>query len=360
MHCAPFTPGPRIGRLTVRGFTLVELPAVSARKRIAFTLVELLVVIAIIGVLVALLLPAVQAAREAARRMQCSNNLKQIGLALQTYHDSRKAFPANRRGCDGADCDGLCVAFRAAHPKTNGRDGDSAFIELLPYLEESSLYSLYDPVEGMQTTQNPNSLTLPNHQTLMRSRPTVVVCPSDNAERDCTVWNSSGSDIATAATGSYAFCAGSAGPGSANNPYPEYAAVQQAVTCPKYKNNGMFNYVVRRKIKECTDGLSSTIFAGEVVDGHLGESSNRWTAATLYIDCYRTTYNPLNTFPGLPVTAVSSGLNLNGAFASRHPQVCQFVFGDGHVAALNESIDTFRVYQPLSTRAGSEPIGDAY
>jgi prepilin-type N-terminal cleavage/methylation domain-containing protein len=329
-------------------------------RRRGFTLVELLVVIAIIGILVALLLPAVQAAREAARRTQCTNNLKQTGLALLSYHDTHQEFPANRRGCDGSDCEGVCVAFRAAHPKTNGRDGDSAFVELLPFLEETALYDLYDPAEGMQTTQNPNSLTLPGHQTIMRARPSVVVCPSDVAERDCTVWNQPNTDTTTSATGSYAFCAGSVFPAGQNNPYPEFAAVQTAVVCSKYKNNGMFNYVVRRKIKQCTDGLSQTIFAGEVVDGHIGESSNRWSAATIGIDCFRTTFNPLNTFPGWPVTTSSSGFNLNAAFASRHAQVCQFVFGDGHVAALSESIDHFRVYQPLSTRAGNEPVGDTY
>ena len=74
-------------------FTLVELPVVSKRKRGAFTLVELLVVIAIIGILVALLLPAIQAAREAARRTQCRNNLKNIGLAIHNFHDTYKMFP---------------------------------------------------------------------------------------------------------------------------------------------------------------------------------------------------------------------------------------------------------------------------
>jgi prepilin-type N-terminal cleavage/methylation domain-containing protein len=329
----------------------------ASQAKMGFTLVELLVVIAIIGILIALLLPAVQAAREAARRSQCSNNLKQIGLALQNYHGVRKAFPANRRGCDGSDCDGVCVPFRAAHPKTNGRDGDSAFVELLPQMEEGGLYALYDPVEGMQTSQNPNSMTLAGHQTIMRSRPTVFVCPDDTAERLNTVWNAANSDAATSATGSYAFCAGSAGPGSPNNPYSN---AQAAVPCAKYKNNGMFTYVIRRKIKDCTDGLSNTIFVGEVVDGHKGESSNRWSAATLYIDCYRTTYNPLNTFPGQPFTALSSGFDLNAAFASRHPQVCQFLFGDGRVAALSETIDHFRVYQAFSTRASGESISDSY
>src|SRR4051812_25781930 len=80
-------------RLTA--FTLVELPVVSRRKRTAFTLVELLVVIAIIGILVALLLPSIQAAREAARRTQCINNLRQWGIAMHIYHGTKNRFPAN-------------------------------------------------------------------------------------------------------------------------------------------------------------------------------------------------------------------------------------------------------------------------
>src|SRR5512135_122792 len=93
-----------------------------------FTLIELLVVIAVIGILVALLLPAVQAAREAARRMQCSNNLKQIGLALHNYHDANKKFPFGSRG-------------GSSWAQTGIKDGTNWRVSILPYLEQTALYS---------------------------------------------------------------------------------------------------------------------------------------------------------------------------------------------------------------------------
>src|SRR5262245_40736756 len=105
------------------GFTLVGLPAVSERKRRAFTLVELLVVIAIIGILVALLLPAIQAAREAARRSQCTNNLKQLGLAVLNYTTIKQRMPSGLT--QDRLPDGKYV-------------GTSFFVAILPYMEEQA------------------------------------------------------------------------------------------------------------------------------------------------------------------------------------------------------------------------------
>jgi len=123
--------------------------------RSAFTLVELLVVIAIIGVLVALLLPAIQAAREAARRMQCTNNLKQIGLALQNYHSATGHFPA------AALIEGACCT----QPSKTGWS-----LEILPYMENQNLYSLLDPDVTIGHI---------NNKRLRESEAPGYSCPSD-------------------------------------------------------------------------------------------------------------------------------------------------------------------------------------
>jgi prepilin-type N-terminal cleavage/methylation domain-containing protein/prepilin-type processing-associated H-X9-DG protein len=147
--------------------------------RRAFTLVELLVVIAIIGVLVALLLPAVQAAREAARRGQCSNNVKQFGLALHNYHDTFKAFPPRKGGTNGCNS-----AVDLARVKCN-YDRLSAFIMLLPFYEQKALY---DTIQAGGVTDSAGNLIASGGPApwynnarwpAWQQQIGIVICPSD-------------------------------------------------------------------------------------------------------------------------------------------------------------------------------------
>src|SRR5687767_294859 len=148
----------------------------SMRASKAFTLVELLVVIAIIGVLVGLLLPAVQSAREAARRMQCGNNLKQFGLALHNYHDTFKALPPRRGGTSGPS---------DTARRNHNYDRRSAFIFLLPFLEQKPLADRIDAGEKVGGTTFPRGgpAAWYNNGTIVyqpwREQISVVLCPSD-------------------------------------------------------------------------------------------------------------------------------------------------------------------------------------
>src|SRR3954451_24609497 len=156
----------------------------------AFTLVELLVVIAIIGVLVALLLPAIQAAREAARRSQCKNNLKQVGLALHNYESTRRIFPPG---------------FTSSADTVNGAGkgpgwGWGAYI--LPYLEESSLFQQIDFKTNIEANSSPNKEL--RVATLQVSR-----CPSDSVELPIfDVTDATGNPITQLAFGNYVGVAG--------------------------------------------------------------------------------------------------------------------------------------------------------
>lgn len=306
------------------------------RSARGFTLVELLVVIAIIGILIALLLPAVQAAREAARRSQCNNNLKQLGLALANYEGSFKAYPPGRMGCDNN-------ATRCPQPYQ--RVGHSAFVPLLPFLEQQPLFNQFDFRDGPWSYSTTWINT--NAQAIAQSVPGLL-CPSDTSKPySDTPAIGSTYDIGTrqAATGSYAMVGGTIGPSS---------GLSDAM---KYANTGVFYYCKAHQIRDITDGLSSTMFAGEVIQSHTSASSNIWSRAVRAMDGLRSTENPLNTPPEQGVTVTSNGVRLNAAFASLHPGGSNFLFGDGHVSFLSESM-ALATYRALSTREGGETIGE--
>ena len=202
-------------------------------KKKGFTLVELLVVIAIIGILVALLLPAVQAAREAARRMSCSNNMKNIALAFHNYHDTYKKFPVYSNVMTGTG--GTCSQW----------EGFSAHSLILPFMEQSPLYDQIETLkktapqlhEGWRVAPFDGALGTP-----ARTRIVAFMCPSDSSR--------SGADIGNC---SYAVSEGCALGWTGTNSL----------------NNGVFGYQtgLERGMEAITDGTSNTILMGEQLMG---------------------------------------------------------------------------------------------
>lgn len=317
-----------------------------------FTLVELLVVIAIIGILVALLLPAVQAAREAARRSQCSNNLKQIGLAMLNHESTHKVFPAGRYGCDNTntrDCDGKTVQQRV---------GPSAFVALLPQLEEEALFEQFsqDNFDGgpWVTKEGGDVAWLPRYADAIAARPGAFVCPSDDSLPCCEVSPDAvivgeshflSRSATCAATGNYALCAGTNGP-----PGTFWGAT-------KHDNTGAFVYVQRFAPRKFTDGLATTIFVGEAIETHTLNNALVWNLGYRH-SSLRSTVNPINTPPGFPIYSNLYNRRMNAAFQSQHAGGAQFVFGDAHVELINESISQ-AAYEALATRAGADLVVEA-
>lgn len=320
-----------------------------------FTLVELLVVIAIIGILVALLLPAVNAAREAARKTQCKNNMKQIGVAINTYVEANKVFPPGRFGCS-ANAQTEC-GCSSTSPVIE-RNGASGFVALLPYMEEKSLYSKMRPDLGgvFNWTYAPVWST-DERNTLTTARPRVFICPSSSSQATCekckvSPYNFGNPSETTAGTGNYALCGGSQG--------PTWGFSSNAAVCT---NDGLFSYRIRRKIKSVTDGISKTFAAGEVRFVDDPNANNFWAYGSMNENTLRSTASELNS-PlcdpsnprpcGAETQTFGWGSQLNGSFGSEHPGGGHFVYADGHVSFIQDEIN-LQTYRALSTRAGRKP-----
>jgi len=225
-------------------------------KTRAFTLVELLVVIAIIGILIALLLPAVQAAREAARRMSCTNNLKQLALSCHNYHDTFFALPAGKAGPQ-CGC-GSALPHQHSHCW-------SAFLYVLPFAEQSQLYGVYTQ---MTTAYNGRTWKYwlwdgggannAAYSALFEGSIPLLSCPSDRATKDECV---GGSDYSPQGGNSYTTCRGD----SHRNNYSSPAAGGI------YR--GMFGTLVWYSMGACTDGTSNTAILSEQLRGGWHNSS---------------------------------------------------------------------------------------
>lgn len=308
----------------------------------AFTLVELLVVITIIGVLIALLLPAVQAAREAARRTQCQNNLKQIGLAVHNYHSAFDCFPAS----DAINIPTQC---------SNDCRGTPLYVSLLPYIEASNLSDTFDfnVAQGWCVWSKWSSARPSEWIPEANTRLAFYQCPSDNRSQEYAPQR-----VYFGVTGGKSL-KHSSGTGQFGNVFTD----------------GLFVINRWRRFADIRDGSSATMAIGESIHvafrgvgpgyGKKAEGGPLawWIGSSCYKDitdyngwdigrCCRSTEFPIN-YNLLP--AMESIDENSAPFGSYHSGGAHFVFADGHVVFINETINN-DVYQSLSTIEGGELI----
>jgi prepilin-type N-terminal cleavage/methylation domain-containing protein/prepilin-type processing-associated H-X9-DG protein len=339
-----------------------------------FTLVELLVVIAIIGILVALLLPAIQAAREAARRAECTSKMKQFGLAIMNYESTQGSFPL------GSDVKSYPAVDKGAHA------------ELLPYFEQAGLDNLYDPDEVWHNQS----------ETVCAASLDIFDCPStsdDNPVYLKTVGDVI--DIYNFGTSDYALSKGSLNNWCVSNPFGKDKTRRPGlfddVTALK---RGAFDLNFGASMRQISDGTSNTFAVGEASGSPhwqvcfglgctiaepdstgeiptavwgwiMAQSSGTIVPKVIGTSPYATTVESMNKSP---VTAAHAHLSsfyyglvrtqcriseehTVSNYRSDHPGGCNFTFADGSVHFLNDSID-MATYQSLSTISGEELIGD--
>lgn len=298
-------------------------------SRRAFTLIELLVVIAIIGVLVALLLPAVQQAREAARRTQCKNNLRQLGLALHNYHDAFSTFPSGWIGVE----DGV----QTAHEGINGI-GWGAMI--LPYLDQSPLYNLFNANVAIED---------PLNDAFRLNTLTVYRCPSDpQPDRfEIEEEGSPGAVICELPIANYIGAFGTVELDGCENP-PGTDPVLNNGQCV---GDGTFYHNSRVLIRDFVDGTSNTFVAGErKTNTELGWYSTWVGRVAEGEEAFQRVLGSLDHVPNDPVSHFDD-------FSSQHEGGAQFLLGDGHVRFVSENMDK-QIYQAVGTIKGGEIVGD--
>lgn len=298
--------------------------------RKAFTLVELLVVIAIIGILVALLLPAIQAARGAARRISCINNLKQLALATQNYHDTHLVFPAGGLNWPTPSGQGNPPRFRNV----------ALFVLILPQLEQGPLSASWDFMDPWQNILSGRAATVLD----------VLLCPSDHLPSPIAV-DSSGRQFGMTSYG------GSAG--------------VQSYQASNASRDGIFYMNSNHRMADILDGTSHTLLFGERYHRDMDYDLNAGTFTRMsgwgywcpsagppgMGDVTLGTMVPINYLhpAGVAVDTVHEARRIT-AMGSGHSGGSQVALADGSTRFVSESID-LAMFQALSTRAGGETIG---
>jgi prepilin-type N-terminal cleavage/methylation domain-containing protein/prepilin-type processing-associated H-X9-DG protein len=342
------------------GFSM-QNRAASFRLHSAFTLVELLVVIAIIGILVALLLPAVQAAREAARRIQCTNNMKQCGLALHNHENSLRAYPAGALGWPPPGT----VPFNYLY--------HTAQAQLLPYLEQAEIHN---SIDFTLRWMNPANAT-----PVAKAAVPAYICPSDNSQG--RVFQTNGPFGPGGATvvfehsrSNFVVCFGT------TQMCPVPGGIEQPLPHEDISTDGAFYLEIGRSVNEFEDGLSHTAVGSELLAGqdlpknaggpHHYDNRGVWYNFFDGGFNYEHRFTPNSSNPDLvshPATCTLAGIpddmpcsggaaleDIYTSARSKHPGGVNVLFGDGHVAFFQDGVN-FLVWQAIATVAGGESVG---
>lgn len=320
----------------------MSLPQKSARS--GFTLVELLVVIAIIGILIAMLLPAVQAAREAARRMQCGNNLKQLGVAMENYHSTHKRYtPAYVTTVGGGGVHGT--------PDPDTHDAGSGWAwgaMLLPFLEENSIYEQINFSLPCWDTANETAAT---------QQISAYLCPSaTGTDSLCPIVKTSGgTPVAQFGRSCYVANVGNEEPWGWT--VDSYTGIADG---PLFRNGSI-------SVADIRDGLSNTVFLGEhhpslsdktwvgvipgaIVEGKPDDAFPHAEAAATLVQCHS---GPSSFESPAVIHPPNSLLKMACGMQSDHPGGCNVVYGDGSVHFIIETINQ-QIWAALSTRANGD------
>jgi prepilin-type N-terminal cleavage/methylation domain-containing protein len=306
----------------------------KANCRRGFTLIELLVVIAIIAILIALLLPAVQQAREAARRTQCKNNLKQIGLALHNYHDTHRVFPlACIRGLPGSNA--------------NIEGFGTWLVYIFPYIDQAPLYNGFNfpyvgGIYGLGSygTLNMGTVNIPLQ---------ALVCPSDPDAATTKNFGTWFWNQAPNANGDYALTSYA---GMTNSTLR--IGTEAGGSFPRFDYNGVLGNRGRTSIADVLDGTSNTIIVAEVAQSPTAGWPWGWDGA---LTDARLGPNGPGTWPGDGTwTNPRETVNAQTA-ASYHVGGIHSAMADGAVRFISENID-LSLYRSLATRRGGEVVGE--